>query len=162
MARVHSTRAQRHFAARNAGPEQPADPMLERGPQQRVRLIGRDCRQWPAGGQVQQSRMRAAHGQRFPSVPVTRAMRSARLNNHVAAGSWVQFEHDIIVGEAETGTSIRLAGVAAEMWQAIVAHGDSRAAAVAAAYGQPVETVRDDFGLFTRTLAGRNLLSVHC
>jgi hypothetical protein len=73
---------------------------------------------------------------------------------------WATMEDTVVVADGAGGASVRLSGVSADLWRALMVHADPAPAAdaVAAEYGVEVGRVRDDLASFCETLVTRGLL----
>ena len=71
-----------------------------------------------------------------------------------------EFEASIVVGNMETKESFTLTGVAADMWKAVVEHGDldEAAASLSEEYETDQSTLRADLRSFVKDLMGMDLL----
>jgi len=73
---------------------------------------------------------------------------------------FAEFEGSIVVGNMETKANFTLAGVAADMWRAVVEHGDLDEAvfSLSQEYDVDQSTLRADLGGFVKDLLGLDLL----
>jgi hypothetical protein len=80
-----------------------------------------------------------------------------RPSTHVLFG---EYRGNIVVGNLETKASFSLTGVAADMWRAVVEHGNFEAAVVALSREYEVDegTLRADLRDFVEDLLARDLL----
>lgn len=71
-----------------------------------------------------------------------------------------EFEGSIVVGNMQTKASYTLAGVAADMWKAVIEHGslDEAALSLSEAYDVDLPTLQADLGGFVKDLLGLDLL----